>query len=142
MYESMNTVLSSIARLSVDVIIAIITGIYSGVIVVKYTEFRNLREESSRILQKGLAAKECSKELVLISISLNRLGHKLSAKTISSISEEYRRLSLDNPIFNNDGEISLPKISNAIGVVDKYNNLRAKVNALRPSWLFIILPIL
>lgn len=142
MCESLNEVLFSIAPLSIDIAIAIITGIYSGVIVTKYTEFRNLREEGSRILQKGLTANECSRELDLISNSLNRLGHKVSAKVISSISEEYRRLSSENPIVNNDGEVSLPSIGDAIGIIDKYYKLRTKANALRPSWFFIILPIL
>ena len=142
MCDSLNAILASIAPISKDIAIAIITGIYSGVIVAKYTEFRNLREESSRILHKGLTAKECSQELGLISTSLNRLGHKVSANAILRISEEYHRLSSENRIVDDDGSVSLPNIGEAIGIINRNNELRSKVNALRPSWLFIILPIL
>ncbi|MDX2300362.1 MAG: hypothetical protein NW204_11605 [Xanthomonadaceae bacterium] len=107
MCESLSAMLSSVASVSIDITVAIITGIYSGVIVAKYTEFRNLREESSRILQKGLTAKECSRELGLISTSLNRLGHKVSAKAVIIISNEYQRLSSANFIVGDDGRMSL-----------------------------------
>lgn len=142
MSDSLSAILSSIIPIAKDIAIAIITGLYSGVIVAKYTEFRNLREESSRILHKGLTAKECSLELRLISSSLNRLGHEASAKAILCISDEYHRLSSENPIWDENGQISLPSICDAREIISKNSELRSKVNALRPSWFFIILPIL
>lgn len=140
MCQLLNSLICYAAPISKDVAIAILTGIYSGLILVKYTEFRNLREESGRILQKGLTAKELARELGLISNSLSRLGHKASSKSIINISDEYRRLHAENTIFGEDGKASLPSIQDAAGVIDKYYELRNKVNALRPSWLFIFSP--
>lgn len=141
MHDSLSIISSSLTPIAKDIALAIVTGIYSGVIVAKYTEFRNLREEGSRILHRGLTAKECSQELGLISNSLSRLGHKSSADAIHRIADEYRRLQSDNQIIDDDGNVTLPSIGDAFGIINKSAELRSKVNGLRPSWLFIILPI-
>lgn len=124
-----------------DIAIAMVTGIYAGIIVAKHSEFRSLREEASQVLQKGLCAKDCANELSLISNSLNRLGHKKSANSLSKISERYHELSKSHPLFNEDGQVELPSIGKAISMIDKSYELRKEVSALSPSWLFTVLPV-
>jgi len=131
----------SILPLLKDIAIAMVTGIYAGIIVAKHSEFRSLREEASQILQKGLCAKDCANELSLISNSLNRLGHKKSANTLLKISKRYDDLSKSHQLINEDGQVELPSIEKAIGMIGKNNELRKEVNALSPSWLFTVLPV-
>ncbi|WP_152565154.1 hypothetical protein [Methylobacter sp. BBA5.1] len=126
----------------VQLISSIITGIYSGIIVAKYFEFRTLREESSRILHKGLTAKDCGFELSIISSSLKRLGHKNTAKMLSEISNDYMKLSKSIEIIGEDGSISLPSIEEAPRINDENNRLRIRVANLQPSWFHIIFPFL
>jgi hypothetical protein len=126
----------------VQLILSIVTGIYSGIIVAKYSEFRSLREESSRILQKGLPAKECDFELSLISSSLKQLGHIESAEQLSEIANDYAKLAKPKEIIVEDGSVRLPTTKETIKMTDENNQLRLRVSNLKPAWLYIIFPIL
>lgn len=125
-----------------EILLALITGCYSGIVISKYWEFRNLREEGSKILQKGLTAKEIHFELELICSSLNRLGHEKAAETLSQISKDYYYLGKNNSIVDDNGEVTLPSLDEVVQIHDTCNDLRIRVNNLKASWFSIIFPFL
>jgi len=123
-----------------QVLLAIITGVYSGIIASKYAEFRGLREEAARILMSQLTAKQCSAGLDIVSMSMKRLGHKKSSDELRKISKEYRSLANKTSMETSELGINLPQINEAVEMIDGRNSLRSRAFVLKPSYAFILRP--
>ncbi|MDK9686215.1 hypothetical protein Q9247_16585 [Halomonas meridiana] len=121
-------------------LLAIITGVYSGIVVSKHAEFRGLREEAARILMSPLTAKQCSAELDIVCLSMKRLGHKKSSDKLREISKEYRSLADKASLAIGEPSIKLPDINEAVEMIDGRNKLRNRAFMLKPSYAFILRP--
>ena len=126
--------------LVVSILTSLLTGIYSGLIVVKYAEFRSLREDAIRATVMRATAKDQADEIFLISESLSRLKHKRSAIRLREISSTYRNLAKPSTIFGEDDSVSLPSPTEAVDILDRQSKLRLAIKSLNPSWFNIAFP--
>lgn len=127
-------------QLVVSILTSLLTGIYSGLIVVKYAEFRSLREDAVRATFTQEIARDQADEIYLISESLSRLKHKRSAIKLREISDAYRRSAKSSSIFGEDGSVSLPSPNEAVDILDHQTELRVAIRSLKPSWFNIAIP--
>lgn len=123
-----------------QVFLAIITGVYSGIIVSKCAEFRGLREEAARVLMSQLTAERCSNELNMISLSMERLGHKKSSDKLREIAKEYRSLVKTASMTTSEPSIKLLENNEVVEMIDGRNSLRNRAFMLKPSYVFILRP--
>lgn len=127
-------------QMVVSILTSLLTGVYSGLVVVKYAEFRSLREDAIRATITRATARDQADEIFLISESLSRLKHRRSAIRLREISSAYRNFAPSSAIFGDDGSVSLPSPNEAVKILDRQEELRVAIRSLSPSWFNIAFP--
>ncbi|OCP52941.1 hypothetical protein AKH05_22665 [Vibrio parahaemolyticus] len=122
------------------IISALLISLYAGYVLVKYSEFRNVREEACRVItQVETTADEWDKPLREAAISMRRLGHRKAAETLFEVAEEIHKMYGSPP--KSEQEI-LALFQNPDETLSKFfivQEMRKVVESLRPSIKVLLL---